>query len=258
MEPSSSNGFGSNTYWNRPTFSRSRSNRPSRSLSPVYRQSQDNVTSKAQALQSSATVNLSSVAKTAPVSTKHEDVKVTADHSLNLQRSRGVSRHSPDMSAFNNHFKDMEAELDIKDDKAMVKLMKSTLPQFSNEQDWEMAAFELTLVLDRVWPHKQLLDITDYLRTTYSHHNRDIEQRADSMIYFALTLAAKKDSFAKLQIMAASHPDAIPCVRQNEGKKLFQMFQSLFTMTTHHIANLPTMRKQLHDVIQGETEKALA
>ena len=151
----------------------------------------------------------------------------------------------------------MEAELDTKDDIAMVKLMKSTLPQFSNEQDWEMAAFELTLVLDRVWPHKQLLDITEYLRNN-SHHNRDIEQRADSMIYFALTLAAKKDSFAKLQIMAASHPDAIPCVRQNEGKKLFQMFQSLFTMTTHHIANLPTMRKQLHDVIQGETEKALA
>ena len=189
MEPSSSNGFGSNTYWNRPTSSRSRSNRPSRSLSPAYRQFEANVTSTAQALQSTATVNSSSVAQTAPVSTKHEDVKVTADHSLNLQRSRGVSRNHSDMLAFNTHFKDMEAELDTKDDKAMVKLMKSTLPQFSNEQDWEMAAFELSLVLDRVWPHKQLLDVTEYLRTTYRHHNRDIEQRADSMIYFALTLS---------------------------------------------------------------------
>ena len=38
MEPSSSNGFGSNTYWNRPT-SGSRSHRPSRSLSPHNRES---------------------------------------------------------------------------------------------------------------------------------------------------------------------------------------------------------------------------
>jgi hypothetical protein len=152
---------------------------------------------------------------------------------------------------------DLHPALDVKDDKAMVKLMKSTLPQFTNEHDWEMAALELTLVLDRVWPHKQALDISDYLKTSYPHYDRDMAKRADSMIYFALTLAAKKDSFAKLQIMAASHPDAIPCVRQNEGKKLFQMFQSLFTMTIHHTANLPTIRKQFHDVNQTDTETVL-
>jgi len=151
----------------------------------------------------------------------------------------------------------LHAEFDTKDDKAMVKLMKSTLPQFSNEHDWEMAAFELTLVLDRVWPHKQALNISDYLLTTYSHFDRDMEKRADSMIYFALTLSAKKDSFAKLQIMAASHPKAIPCVLPNEGKKLFQMFQALFTMTIHHTANLPSMRKQFHDITQTDTETVL-
>jgi hypothetical protein len=139
----------------------------------------------------------------------------------------------------------------------MVKLMKSTLPQFSNENDWEMAAFELQLVLDRVWPHRHALDITAYLKTTWPHFDRDMEKRADSLIYFALTLSAKKDSFAKLQIMAASHPTAIPRVMQNEGKKLFQMFQSLFTMTTHHTANLPGLRKQFHDVSQTDTETVL-
>ena len=80
----------------------------------------------------------------------------------------------------------------------MVKLMKSSLPHFSNENDWEMAAFELTLVLDRVWLHKHALDISDYLKTTYPHFDRDMEKRADSLIYFALTLSAKKDSYAKL------------------------------------------------------------
>ena len=87
-----------------------------------------------------------------------------------------------------------------------------------------MTAFELTLVLDRVWPHRQALDITEYLQTTWPHFDKDMERRADSFIYFALTLSAKKDSFAKLQIMAASHPKAILCVLPNEGKKLFQMF----------------------------------
>ncbi len=140
----------------------------------------------------------------------------------------------------------------------MVKLMKSTLPQFSNETDWEMAAFELILVLDRTWPHKQALVITEYLRTTYPHYDKDMERRADSLIYFALTLSAKKDSYARLQIMAASHPNAIPCVLQNEGHKLFKMFQSIFTMTTRHAANLPSMRKQFHDIKQLEAESVLA
>jgi hypothetical protein len=46
--------------------------------------------------------------------------------------------------------KSREEENDVKDEKSIVKLMKSTLPKFSNEADWEMAIFELSLVLDRV------------------------------------------------------------------------------------------------------------
>jgi hypothetical protein len=90
--------------------------------------------------------------------------------------------------------------------------------------------------------HHKVLD------TNYSHHDRDMKKRADNLIYFALTMAAKKDSYAKLQIVASCHPNAVPCVLQNEGKKLFQMFQSIFTMTNLHQASLPTLRKQLHDV----------
>jgi hypothetical protein len=196
MEPSSSNGFGSNTYWNRPT-SRGKSNRPSRSLSPVYRASNESSTSIASGLQRPISPTTPSVPLASVPSTEHVDAKVTADPSLNLQRSHGVSRTSQDMST-RHHMKALHDELNVKDEKAMVKLMKSSLPHFSNENDWEMAAFELTLVLDRVWLHKHALDISDYLKTTYPHFDRDMEKRADSLIYFALTLSAKKDSYAKL------------------------------------------------------------
>ena len=75
--------------------------------------------------------------------------------------------------------------------------------------------------------------------------------RADSLIYFALTLAANKDSYAKMQIMAASHKDAVPCVLKNEGKKLYQMFQGMFTMTNLHQASLPSVRADFYAIAQN-------
>jgi hypothetical protein len=74
-----------------------------------------------------------------------------------------------------------DKENDAKDEKSIVKLMKSTMPKFSNEADWEMAIFELDLVLDRVWPHKDELDIMDYM-TSFTHRRSgsgDMEARAD-------------------------------------------------------------------------------
>ncbi len=88
------------------------------------------------------------------------------------------------MSQYNTHMQNLHADYDKKDDAAMVKLMKSTLPLFSNEQDWEMASFELALILDRVWPHKTALDICHYLQTdTYVHYDKDMVTRADNLIY---------------------------------------------------------------------------
>ncbi len=69
-----------------------------------------------------------------------------------------------------------------------------------------------------------------------------MEKRADRLIYFALTVSAKKDSFAKLQIMAASHAESVPCVMANEGKKLYEMFQASFSMINLHEAGLPSVR----------------
>jgi hypothetical protein len=153
-----------------------------------------------------------------------------------------------------------EEEDDIKDDKAIQKIMKRILPQFSDEKDWEIAIFELKLVLARVWPHRDEMDITDYMTNNYYCRSltEDMETRADHLIYYALTMSAKKDSYAKLQIMAACHRDAVPCVLVNEGKKLFQLFQGQFTMTNLHQASLPIVRIEFYAIIQNATETILA
>ena len=68
-----------------------------------------------------------------------------------------------------------EEENDEKDEKSIAKRMKSNLPKFSNEVDWEMALFELGLLLDRIWPHKDELDIVDYM--TSSTYRRPFSAR---------------------------------------------------------------------------------
>jgi hypothetical protein len=155
--------------------------------------------------------------------------------------------------------KSKEEENDEKDEKSIVKLMKSNLPKFSNEVDWEMAVFELGLVLDRIWPHKDEMDIMDYMTSSTHRHSfsGDMEDRADRLIYFALTLSAKKDSYAKTQILASCHKDAVPCVMKNEGKKLYQMFNSQFNMTNLHQASLPTVRAEFYSILQRENESIL-
>ena len=100
----------------------------------------------------------------------------------------------------------------------------------------------------------------DYMTSTQHRRSStgDMEVRADRLIYFALTSSAKKDSYAKLQILASCHRDAIPCVMKNEGKKLFQMFQALFTMANLHQASLPTVRAEFYSIVQKDTETILA
>ncbi len=73
-----------------------------------------------------------------------------------------------------------EEEYDKKDGKAMAKLMKTTLTEFGNEQDWEVAVFELRLVLERIWSHKEELDITKYMSEQWhTNYDSELQRRAD-------------------------------------------------------------------------------
>jgi hypothetical protein len=239
-EQKDANDFGAQTYWNRPT-GRQRPRHTSKYASLKKKQSKRG-------------------AKTATPLLFTGGFSRPSTSPTPSQQSSSQSRLPLPSSAQTSKYKSKEEENDAKDDKAIQKIMKSTLPQFSDEKDWEIAIFELKLVLARVWPHRDELDITDYMTNNFFHRSisEDMETRADNLIYFALTMAAKKDSYAKLQIMAACHRDAVPCVMVNEGKRLFQMFQGQFTMTNLHQASLPTVRVEFYAISQGDTETILA
>ena len=261
-----------NTYWNRPAGrgrTRQRKSRP-RSLSPTAMESlpknlkfasraptkrktksppKKNSKSPTREQQTS---KLKTPPKRAPLTQEKPQ-----ETSANFQRFYGRSPSPPSINGLTLARKKQEED-DEKDEKAIVKLMKSTLPKFSNQVDWEVAMFELSLVLDRVWPYKDQMDIIEYINDQWiNYYPQYLEERADRIVYFALTLAAEKDSYAKLQIVAACHIEAIPCVMKNQGKKLYHMFLSLFTMTNLHQASLPNVRKQFYEVRQKENESIL-
>ena len=192
------NGFGGQTYWNRPSQGRTRT---LASKYPSLRTQRSNLSVKSAA--GSTQAPGSAAGSTRPPS-------------ITPRRSRSPSRSpSPQPSlrsqAHSSSSTNTVEDNDAKDEKAIAKLMKCTLPQFSNELDWEMAIFELRLVLARVWPHKEEMDITEYMTNNFYRQpfSSDMEERADTLIYYALTMSAKKGSYAKLQILAACHKDAV-------------------------------------------------
>ena len=243
------NEFGAQTYWNRPTGTSRH-----RTLSSKYASLSLKSKAKPKATAAKAKTSSRSPSPTTRIKSPSRSPSPTPSTTSSVK-----TVVSPHRSAHTAARKSKEEENDDKDEKSIVKIMKSTLPQFSNEADWEMAIFELGLILERVWPHADELDIIDYM--TSSFHRRsfsgDMETRADRLIYFALTTASKKGSFAKLQIMASCHKDAVPCVMKNEGKKLYQMFEAMFSMTNLHQASLPTVRAEFYAIAQRENESIL-
>ena len=216
---SSTNGFGDQSYWNRPAKSRARTMLATKYPNGLLK-FKVKEESKAQANKTSSRSPSTTGTATKSRSPLHRP-SYTAIHNRLPSRTANKSRSpSPTpshlssthtaLSQTSSAFKSKENEDDDKDEKSILKIMKCKLPQFSNEADWELAIFELGLVLDRVWPHKDQLDIVEYMTTAYHRSSISssgvMEARADRLIYFALTMAAKKDSFAKLQIMAACAP----------------------------------------------------
>jgi hypothetical protein len=113
------NSFGAQTYWNRPTEGRQRK-LPSKYPTIKTRTKKDKTTPPSRSPSPTASQSASQSSKITIVSP-----------------SRSVPKMPP-MSK--------EEENDANDVKSIVKLMKSNLPKFSNEVDWEMTVFELGLV----------------------------------------------------------------------------------------------------------------
>ncbi len=73
---------------------------------------------------------------------------------------------------------------------------------------------------------------------------------------YALVTAAKRDSFARKQIMASRHFDAVPRVQRNEGLKLFNLFQSTFLHKSTNQANLPNAQSTFFQMTMNKKESA--
>ena len=249
------NEFGDQTYWNRPVQGRQRKTASKYGFTLKSTTRLKTKAAKAAAAKDESPLHfIKSIPRSQSPSPARRPPSPTHSETSSVK-----TVVSPSRSAHTVAYKSTEEENDDKDEKSIVKIMKSKLPQFSNEVDWEMSIFELGLILDRVWPHGDKLDIVEYM-TSFNYQRSlsdDMETRADRLIYFALTMASKKDSFAKLQIMASCHRDAIPCVLKNEGKKLYQMFHTMFSMTNLHQASLPTVRAEFYAINQKEGESIL-
>ena len=141
------------------------------------------------------------------------------------------------------------------DDEEDYKSIK--LPTFSDGSEWEAVVFELKINLDKVWKHSKELDIVDYLEGTRQLCKIELIKKADKIIYHAIVTAAKRDSFARKQIMASEHDDAVPQVKRNEGLKLYNLFQSIFLNKSKDQATLPNAQKEffLMKMQKGESAK---
>ncbi len=130
------------------------------------------------------------------------------------------------------------------------------IPLFSDGTEWEEVVFELEVNPEKIWKHQNELDIVEYLHGTSFSCDKKWKNKADKIIYYILVTGAKRDSFAREQIMAARHVDAVPRVERNEGLKLFNMFQTTFMTKTKHQANLPNAQKTFYQMQMKEAESA--
>jgi hypothetical protein len=191
------NEFGDQTYWNRPVQGRQQKKLVSKygfTLKPKTKLKSK--AAKAEAVKDESPLRFFTSAPRSrsplPVPTNN---RPSRSPSPTLSKTSSVETVvSPSRSAHNVANKSAEEENDEIDEKSIVKIMKSKMPQFSNEVDWEMSIFELGLVLDRVWSHGDKLDIVDYMTSLNYQRSltEDMETRANRLIYFALTMASKK------------------------------------------------------------------
>jgi len=154
-----------------------------------------------------------------------------------------------------DQFLDMLSKASIaRDEESDYKSIK--IPQFSDGTEWDAVVFELEVNLEKYWKHQNDLDIVDYLNGFRVHCDQKFIDKADKIIYHALVTAAKRDSFARKQIMASRHDDAVPQVKRNEGLKLFNLFQEIFMNKSKNKANLPNALLNFNQLKMSNKESA--
>ena len=152
-----------------------------------------------------------------------------------------------------DQFLDMLSKAKIRDDDDYKSIK---IPQFSDGSDWDAVVFELEMNLEKFWRHQNDLDIVDYLNGVNQYCDQKFIDKADKLIYYAIVTAAKRDSFARKQIMASRHDDAVPRVERNQGLKLFCLFQDIFMNKSKSKANLPNALLTFNQMKMSTKESA--
>jgi hypothetical protein len=137
------------------------------------------------------------------------------------------------------------------DDQKPIKI-----PVFSDGTEWDSVVFELEVNLEKIWKYKSKMNVVEYLQGETQTCDPKYILMADKLIYYALVTAAKRESFARKQIMASRHIDANPRVERNEGLKLFNLFQSIFSHKSTSQANLPNAQAKFYQMNMNKTESA--
>ena len=151
-------------------------------------------------------------------------------------------------------FMEMMSKISLKNGEDEVpKAIK--IPQFSDGSEWEAVVFELKINLEKHWKHKEL-EILEYLGGDDPYCDQKFIEKADKLIYNTIVNASKRESFARKQIMASQHEDAIPRAKMNQGRKLCNMFQSIFLQKSKDQANLPKALSNFNSIKMEKKESA--
>ncbi len=113
-----------------------------------------------------------------------------------------------------DQFLDMLSKASIARDEESDYTKSIKIPQFSDGTDWDAVVFELEVNLEKFRKYQNDLDIVDYLNGTRQYCDQKFIDKADKLIYYALVTTAKRDSFARKQIVASRHADAVPQVSE--------------------------------------------
>ncbi len=147
--------------------------------------------------------------------------------------SSGLNK--PDRNEQLEDFMELMSKISIKNGEDEIpKAIK--IPQFSDGSEWEAVVFELKIKLEKYQKHNEL-DILEYLEGDDQNCDTKFIKKADKLIYNTIVNASKRESFTRKQIMTSQHEDAVPRVKMNKGRKLFDLFQSIFLQKSKDQAN---------------------
>ena len=130
------------------------------------------------------------------------------------------------------------------------------MPKFKDGTFWTSTKFHLKLCLEHRWENDDL-DIAEFMTDlNYDESSIDggVVAEADKAIYLAISLAAEPGSSALSTIVAARFNTAKPQVKKHQGRKWFQLLDSLYTCEDKNASTLPGLQQKFFSMSKKRDE----